>query len=119
VTARPPVDLPTDGPDPDRYLGRPLLILFENYVLAAIGALDSDKDERIPPAVQRVFGGGPDWKATLRSELRLPDTLDASIRAMWVKNQAIARDNAITLSAVQFARMFVDTNFPVDRITQG
>jgi hypothetical protein len=37
----------------------------------------------------------------------LPD----EVRRMWANNQDIARKNGLTLTAQQFAEMFVDENF--------
>jgi hypothetical protein len=95
----------------DRYAGKPLLILLDNYVLDCIGALSADKQTKIQIAVQRVYGGGNDWKATLRARLMLGDSLDDSLRQMWANNQQIARQTGRTLSPEEFAVMIVDQNF--------
>jgi hypothetical protein len=39
----------------DRYAGRPLLILLENYVLSCIGQLPVDKEAGLLSITQRVF----------------------------------------------------------------
>lgn len=97
--------------DSDRYAGRPLLILLENYVLDCIGHLPVDKSSSILTAVQRVYGGGDDWKATLRATLQLGDSLDDSLRRMWDNNQEIAKRDNQTLAPEEFARLVVDQNF--------
>jgi hypothetical protein len=99
------------GSSHDRYAGKPLLILLENYVLDCIGALSADKQASVQNAVQRVYGGGADWKATLRTTLQLGDSLDDSLRQMWTSNQQIAQKTGQTLSPEQFAVMVVDQNF--------
>jgi hypothetical protein len=106
--------LPTDGPEPDRYRGRPLLILLENYVLAAISVIDPETHRTLTAAVQRVYGGGDDWWATLRSVLQLPDRFDGDIREMWDKNKDLAHIDGKLITPVQFAKLFVDSNFPID-----
>ena len=97
--------------DYDRYAGKPLLALLESYVLECIGQLPSEKETALIQIVQRVYGGGSDWKATLRSVLHLDDSLDESLRQMWTKNQDIAHQAGVRLSPEEYARMVVDQNF--------
>jgi hypothetical protein len=52
---------------PRRYEGKPLLMLLESYILDCIGQLPAEKEAGLPPIVQRLYGGGEDWKATLRT----------------------------------------------------
>jgi hypothetical protein len=106
-----PRPLPSDEVEPERYRGKPLLIVMENYVLHCIGELPDDKEPILLAVVQRVFGGDADWKRTVRAQLHLPDSIDDSIRAMWMRNQTIAANNNMSLSPIQFAKMFADTNF--------
>ncbi|WP_395717824.1 hypothetical protein [Prosthecobacter sp.] len=94
-----------------RYAGRPLLILLENYVLSAIGTLAPDKDQLVASITQRIFGGGTDWRTTLRTTLQLGDSLDESLRRMWAENQQQAQQAGVTLSPEEFARMIADQNF--------
>ena len=61
--------------------------------------------------VRRVFGGGADWTATVRTVLELNDSIDASLQAMWARNKEIARQKGIALDPVQFAKMGTDQNF--------
>jgi hypothetical protein len=95
----------------DRYKGKPLLILLENYVLDCIDCLPKEKLPIITSMVQQVYGGGDDWKATLRSTLRLEDALDDNLRRLWDQNQHIAMQNNQSLAPEEFARMIVDKNF--------
>jgi hypothetical protein len=89
----------------DRYKGKPLLILLENYVLDCIGCLPKEKVPTITCMIQRVYGGGKDWKATLRSTLRLDDSLDENLRQMWVRNQDLAKQANQPLPPEDFARI--------------
>jgi hypothetical protein len=95
----------------DRYAGRPLLILLDNYVLSCIGHLPPEKEADLLSATQRVYGGGSDWKATLRATLQLSDSIDESFRKMWTTNQQRASQAGVTFTALDFARMVVDQNF--------
>lgn len=107
----PAPELPSPHAEPERYQGRPLLIVLENYVLDCIGKLPPGSSEKLTKMMQQVFGGGPDWKQTLRDTLQLPATLDGQLLELWTKNEAIARQNGVELHPVQFAKMVVDENF--------
>ena len=103
--------LPSAEAEPERYRGRPLLVVLENYVLAAIGELPADKRAGVGLVVQRVFGGGADWMQKVRQQLGLDDSLDESLRQMWPRNQTVAREQGTTIHPVQFAKMVADQNF--------
>ncbi|MFI8616459.1 hypothetical protein ACIGHN_13240 [Acidovorax sp. NPDC077693] len=106
---KPANQLPSVDAEPERYQGRPLLIILERYVLSCI---DQNDDEATMVAiVQKVWGGGQDWKLTVREQLELPETIDEAIRGVWAKNQLIATQKKVSLHPVQFAKMFVDSNF--------
>lgn len=94
-----------------RYHGRPLLILLENYVLATLGALAPDKEQLVTSITQRIFGGGADWRETLRTTLHLGESLDDSLRQMWADQQQQAQQGGVTLAPEEFARRFADQNF--------
>jgi hypothetical protein len=104
------MSLPSPEVEPERYRGRPVLVVVENYILAAIGELPRD-DAHMQAIVQHAFGGGSDWMATVRTVLDLNDSIDASLQAMWARNQEIARQKGISLHPVQFAKMVADQNF--------
>ena len=97
--------------EPERYKGRPLLIILENYILDCIGALEPERQQQVQAIVQRTFGGGTDWKLTVRGVLYLEEGLDERLRRMWQQNQEIARANELVLHPVQFAKMVADQNF--------
>jgi hypothetical protein len=103
--------LPSPDEEPDRYQGRPLLLVMENYVLAAVGELSKEKNDLMTVVVRRVFGGGRDWIETVRARLRIDKSLDEQLRTMWSQNQRMAREEGVDLHAVQFAKLIVDQNF--------
>jgi hypothetical protein len=103
--------LPSAGAEPDRYQGRPLLILLENYVLAAIGELPAERSSGVGEMVRRMWGGGDDWMRTLRDQLGISASMDDDLRGLWTRNQEIARENGAELHSVQFAKMVADQNF--------
>ena len=103
--------MPSPHTDPERYAGRPLLIVLENYVLDCIGELPLDKQALTRSVVQRVWGGPDDWKETVRQQLQLEPGMDDELSGMWARNQRLAKQHNQVLHAVQFARMVVDENF--------
>jgi hypothetical protein len=103
--------LPPAEAGPDRYEGRPLLILLENYVLAAIGELPPEKAAAAGAVVRKTWGGDDDWMRTLRGEVDLNDSVDDTLRQLWARNRQIARENGVELSPEQFAMMVCDQNF--------
>lgn len=106
---KPSGSVPTVEADPARYQGRPLLVVLERYVLSCIG--ENDDEANTSAIVQKVWGGSASWQETVRSQLQLPETIDEAIRGLWEKNQLIAKQNNTSLHPVQFAKMFVDSNF--------
>jgi hypothetical protein len=107
----PAKELPSSILEPERYEGRPLILILDNYVLDCIGELPPDKKALITSIVQKAFGGGPDWKKTVRDILQLSDSIEDNIRSLWIENKKIAEQNNSELHPVQFAKMIVDDNF--------
>ncbi len=103
--------VPSANAKPERYRGRPLFLILENYVLAAIDALDSNANARLAQIVKRVYGGDDDWRKTVRDVLGLDESLDDSLREMWRQNRVVAQQQRVELHPVQFAKMVVDQNF--------
>lgn len=97
-----------------RYQGKPLLRVLECYVLWSLDELsDSDKKslDLMEPKLQEVYGKSGSWVEIISSVMELPENMPDLIRDMWGKNQAIAKVNNSTLTAEQFAQVFVDQNF--------
>jgi hypothetical protein len=95
----------------DRYEGRPLLAIVENYVLAAIGALPRSRAVGTLKVVQRLLGGGGDWMETVRQQLGLERGVDEELRTLWSQNRRAAEANGDELSPADFARLVADENF--------
>jgi hypothetical protein len=81
------------GSPADRYKGKPLLIVVENYILDTIGALPADKREKASRIVQDFFANGVacDWRQTLRATLRIHDSIDDVIRTSWAEVSSFRR----------------------------
>ena len=95
----------------NRYEGRPLLAIVENYVLAAIGALPRGRATGTSKVVKRLLGGGPDWMATVREQLGLAPGVDEELRTLWSQNRRVAEANGDELGPADFARLVADENF--------
>jgi hypothetical protein len=96
-----------------RYQGKPLLRLLECYVRKTIEELsvtDAANLMEMQPKLGQIYGFGGTWNEIIASALELPENMPTLIRDSWKKNQAIALANGVTLSAQQFAEMFVDQN---------
>ena len=72
---------------------------------------ERERPAKIVNVVRKVYGGGDDWKATMRTTLQLNESLDENLRAMWFRNQEIAKKTNQVLTPEEFARMIVDENF--------
>src|SRR4051812_3361460 len=66
-----------------RYGGRPLLLILDNYILDCLGLLPPDKNANLAVMVKKAFGGGDDWKKTVRDTIKVHDSIDDSIRTRW------------------------------------
>lgn len=103
--------VPSTHAEPERYVGRPLLIILENYVLSCIGHLAPDVDARMSQIVDRMWPGPGDWEQRIRTRLKVTDEMDQNIRDLWAKNTDLAKQKGVQLHPVQFAKMIADTNF--------
>lgn len=105
-----------------RYEGRPLLILLENFVLACIGALSAATTARIAGLTRRAFDApaDADWMELLRTQLDLGPGICDSIRERWQTAVAQLEQQGETVDPVAFARGIVDVNFAplIERIPE-
>jgi hypothetical protein len=94
----------------ERYDAKPLLVVVENYALEVIGALAPGKLSKTVTMVQGVFGGGEDWKATVRQVLHWDETIDDVILQNWWRYQQFIENSGQLggASPIEFARMFGD-----------
>jgi len=97
------------------YDGKPLLRLIELFVIDVIGEIqlkDAANLEAMTTKLQELYRTAGDWRAAISKAMAFPDSMPEAIRAMWAKNQQVAIQNGVTLSAEEFAVMFVDSNLP-------
>jgi hypothetical protein len=92
---------------PDRYGHNPMLVLVENYILDAIGLLETKKADTLNVIVCRTFGG-TDWRKTLASQLQLPADTPASLKKLWKQRQEEAAAKQEDLTPELFAQQIAD-----------
>ena len=95
---------------PDRYESNPMLVVVENYVLDAIGALEPEKAVLLNEMICRTFGG-KDWKAVVRQQFDLPAETDDNLRVMWSQRQEEAEAQQRDVAPEDFAREAADEMF--------
>jgi hypothetical protein len=101
------VTSPTDD-WPERYRGKPMLVIVENYALSVVGALSPDKEASVKLIVKRTFGGGDDWRSTVRSTMGWPSNVDAEILDNWKAFNRAAQAQSTHVDPAAFARAFAD-----------
>ena len=101
--------------DDTRYAGKPQLVLLENWILDVMGELPQEKQDKTKRIIQRVYGGGEDWKETLRYALRLDSDVEDKFRKLWHKNMDAAHQDKVALNPAAFVKTIVDENF-IDHI---
>lgn len=85
-----------------------MLAVIEGYALAAIGQLPAGQEAILAPSVQHAFGGGDDWRATVRKTMNWPANLDERIQSDWREFSEKATKAGTAPDARAFARNFAD-----------
>ena len=86
-------------------------------MLDAIGELTAEHRtalEEMQPLLIKAFGKAGTWDQVIAARMELPPALPSQIKELWHKNLArIGRVKGATLDPEDFARLFVDENFPL------
>jgi hypothetical protein len=93
-----------------------ILEVIEQYVLKTLGQLPADGELHASALVKRVFGGGPDWPATVRAKLGWTVVVDKDIHDNWARYQAAAKEQGSPIKPGEFAEMFADL---IDQMSKG
>ena len=100
---------------PDEILIGPhkaLLKLLEFCALACIGQLPAERESKLRKRVQQTYGGGPDWKVTLRDILKLDPAGERQLRQRWQVEQERAGLSGARPDAEAFVRSLLQEIFP-------
>ena len=102
--------------DNSRYDGKPMNILFDNFVLDTIEGLPKEKIDQLNSLnLASIFKTEQkDWKLIVKQVLNLSDTIEIAILDLWYKNRTIADKQGTEYSVGQFAMDFVDNFYKDD-----
>src|SRR5437763_1466862 len=87
---------------------KPLLKLLEYYALASIGQLPAQREARLRHRVEQTYGGGPEWKRTLRGVLKLDPAGEEVLRRRWQAEQERTSQSGATLDPEAFVRSLLE-----------
>ncbi len=92
---------------------KPIVLLLENYVLAAIGELPTPDQAKTQILMKHAFGAqaGASWQQRLRDEFGLNESVDSQLRTLWSQAKKLAADKQADLEARDFAATVVEENF--------
>jgi hypothetical protein len=109
----PPVGKVTDRSLKERYAGRPLLRLLDDYVLDIIGALPAETHPVLLEVVRLAYPNtaGATWQEVLENELQLEPDFKRKIHAMWLDYQQFIADQGHQADPSEFAVSFTNENF--------
>ncbi|MFC0204411.1 hypothetical protein [Novosphingobium soli] len=98
-----------------RYEEKPFLRFLDGYVLWAIDALD-DKQQALlddfGASLGEEDGAATCWRDFVSVRMHLPEDFAAWIKATWTKVEEDAARDGRQANPTEFARLFVDVNFP-------
>ena len=99
--------------DNSRYKEKPVLLLFEIFVLDVIGRLTRGKRKSINDLnIKKIFSTKAEhWKPALREVLQLSNTIETAILNIWTGKIADNDDSDANLDIEQFSRDFTDLYF--------
>ncbi len=102
--------------DDPRYKDKPVLLLFEIFILDAIGRLPAEKRKGIQELnIKKIFNTMAEhWKPALREVLQLSNTIEVAIQNSWISRLSENGDSDENVDADLFAREFADQYFAQD-----
>jgi len=102
--------------DNPRYKEKPVLLLFEIFVLDTIGRLSSEKRKGMQDLnIKKIFNTNAEhWKPALREVLQLSNTIEIAIQNSWVSKLGENGDSDENVDVDIFAKEFTDQYFAQD-----
>jgi hypothetical protein len=103
----------TDRALNERYAGRPLLRLLDDYVLDIVGALPPETHRVLLEVARLGFPNTPGdtWQEILENRLELEPDLKPKIHSMWLAYQKFMAGQGGRVDPSEFAVSFSDENF--------
>lgn len=99
----------------DRYIHKPFLRLLECYVLNSIEQLDDNQRAilaQMEPKLASVYKMNGSWLDIVRFQMNFPESLPKQIKDIWSKYLDEAKKQGAHVDPNEFAKSFVDQNFP-------
>ena len=88
-------------------------VFFKAFILDTLKKLPTEKNEMIENMnLDKVFSTDfNDWKKTIKKVLNLSDTIEITIKDLWLRNSEISKNNKNELTADQFADLFIENYY--------
>jgi hypothetical protein len=101
---------PQNALEHPRYSKQPINLLFESFVLDAIGHLPQAKRETLQAMnLQKVFNTqASEWRQVLRETLHLSDTIEIAALDLWFINREAIRKQGQEYDPIAFSQDFTD-----------
>jgi hypothetical protein len=92
-------------PEPEKTKPQPIDTFFHLFILDTIHKLPNEKKEILKKVdLDKVYSTDfNDWKKTLKKVLHLSDTIEITIKDLWLTNSEIAKRDGIERSPEEFA----------------
>jgi hypothetical protein len=97
---------------------RPLDYFFELYIISTLNKLPKETEvalkaynDKHPSFFQSTNG---DWKAYIKKQLHLSDTIEIAIWDLWVRNSVNAKNSGWNYQPWHYAENFIDNYFAED-----
>lgn len=99
--------------DHPRYKEKPVILLFEIFVLDVIGRLSPEKRDGIQKLnIKKIFKTRAEhWKSALREVLHLSDTIETAILDSWYAKMEEHGGSDENIETEMFAKDFTDQYF--------
>jgi len=97
--------------DCNRYRGKPLLAILDQFVLSVALPPTPEQITVLNQAVEKIWGESGEWETMIIKHMGFGNDILMSLKGMWESNQNIAKTNGVSLTPWQFAKMVTDTNF--------
>lgn len=97
----------------ERYEGKAFLKFIDLFVMDCIEGLDASQLaalDKMTPNLQEAFGRTGTWQEIVMAQIGYEPGVRETIRDLWIKNYASARQQGVSLEPMEFVQMFVDAH---------
>ena len=97
----------------DRYQENPIYYFFEGFVMATIGHLSEEMEDKYNRLLDTK---GQLWKQKVKEMINLSETIEIAILDLWYRNYEILRNRGEDYEPHHYAINFVDNYFTEDSL---